>query len=84
MCAFARFTAPAVYAILSAARQIPPPARILVIDNAETPAAAGRVALGQTKLSVPLAYIHAPARNISVVRNAALDGGHRRMACLSR
>ena len=60
-------------AVLSAARQIPTPARILVIDNAETPEAAGRVALIQTRTSVPLVYVHAPARNISVARNAALD-----------
>ena len=70
ICTFHR---PAVVdAVLSAAQQTPPPARILVIDNAETPEAAGRVARIQTRTSVPLIYIHAPARNISVARNAAL------------
>lgn len=71
ICTFHR---PAVVeALLSAARQTPAPARILVIDNAETPEAAGRVARMQTRTAVPVVYIHAPARNISVARNAALD-----------
>jgi succinoglycan biosynthesis protein ExoM len=71
ICTFHR---PAVVeALLSAAAQSPPPARIVVIDNAETPEASGRVAGAQTRTAVPLVYVHAPARNISVARNAALD-----------
>lgn len=71
ICTFHR---PAVVdALLSVARQVPAPARILVIDNAETPEAAGRVRSIRTECPVPVVYIHAPARNISLARNAALD-----------
>jgi succinoglycan biosynthesis protein ExoM len=71
ICTFHR---PAVVeAILSAARQVPPPARILVIDNAETPEAAARVADAQALCAPPVVYVHAPSRNISLARNAALD-----------
>lgn len=71
ICTFQR--AAVVDAVLSAARQAPPPARIIVIDNAETPEAAERVSAAQASTAVPLTYVHAPARNISIARNAALD-----------
>ena len=71
ICTFRR---PAVVdALLSVARQVPAPARILVIDNAETPEAARRVQAVRSECSTPVVYIHAPARNISLARNAALD-----------
>lgn len=49
------------------------PRRIIVVDNAEQPEALERVALASAELRFPIAYVHAPARNISVARNAALD-----------
>ncbi|MGZ3272339.1 MAG: glycosyltransferase family 2 protein [Caulobacteraceae bacterium] len=49
------------------------PIRVVVADNDETPAAEGRIrALGE-RLGLDLDYRHAPARNISVARNACLD-----------
>jgi succinoglycan biosynthesis protein ExoM len=48
-------------------------ARAIVIDNDETPSACDRVeAIAQT-LSIPVKYVHAPANNISIARNAGLD-----------
>ncbi len=49
------------------------PKRIIVIDNAETPEALERVARATVELKLPILYLHAPARNISIARNAALD-----------
>lgn len=45
--------------------------RLIVADNDEAPSALARVKAVET--AVPLHYIHAPARNISVARNACLD-----------
>ena len=45
--------------------------RAIVADNDETPSAAGLVAA--LAAPFPIQYIHAPARNISVARNACLD-----------
>lgn len=71
ICTFHR---PAVTeAIASVAAQVPPPARILVVDNAEAPEAAERVAQARAATAVPVIYIHAPARNISIARNAGLE-----------
>jgi succinoglycan biosynthesis protein ExoM len=57
----------------SIARQDWGPVRVVVADNDETPAAESRIrALGR-RLGLDLDYRHAPARNISVARNACLD-----------
>jgi len=57
----------------SIARQGGGPIRVVVVDNDETPVAEARIrALGQ-RLGLDLDYRHAPARNISVARNACLD-----------
>ncbi len=61
-------------AIRSAAAQTLAPRhllRIIVADNDEAPSALARVKAVET--AVPLHYIHAPARNISLARNACLD-----------
>lgn len=47
--------------------------RVIVIDNDETPSAKVRVEAIATTLSVPVTYVHAPANNISLARNAGLD-----------
>lgn len=52
--------------------------RIIVADNDETPSAQARVMQTAATMQTPVQYIHAPARNISIARNACLDaaGGH--------
>lgn len=47
--------------------------RLIVADNAETPEARARVAEIARQTSVPVIYLHAPARNIAIARNACLD-----------
>jgi succinoglycan biosynthesis protein ExoM len=46
--------------------------RMIVADNDEVPSAHGRV-LQAAGGAVTVSYIHAPARNISIARNACLD-----------
>lgn len=47
--------------------------RIIVADNDETTSAATHVEAAERCMSVPVVYVHAPARNISIARNACLD-----------
>ncbi len=47
--------------------------RAIVIDNDETPSARDRVDAIAGTLSMPVLYIHAPANNISIARNAGLE-----------
>ena len=47
--------------------------RIIVADNDEDPSAKPVVAEAAADLAFPVAYVHAPARNISIARNAGLD-----------
>ncbi len=47
--------------------------RVIVADNDDTPSARGTVEAAFTKLGLNGLYIHAPARNISVARNACLN-----------
>lgn len=48
-------------------------ARIIVADNDETSSAEDRVSAVSADMKTPVLYIHAPARNISIARNACLD-----------
>ena len=48
-------------------------ARAIVIDNDETPSARDLVERVANTLSMPVTYIHAPANNISIARNAGLE-----------
>lgn len=48
-------------------------ARIIVADNDETPTARDTVEKASRGLSLPVLYTHAPARNISIARNACLE-----------
>ncbi|SDF18581.1 glycosyltransferase [Limimaricola pyoseonensis] len=60
--------------LASLARIEPPAGRrvaVIVADNDDTPSARARVEA--CALPFPLRYIHAPARNISVARNACLE-----------
>lgn len=47
--------------------------RLIVADNDETDSARAVVAAAGAALPFPCLYIHAPARNISIARNACLD-----------
>lgn len=50
--------------------------RVVVADNDETPSAEARVQQAAAALPCPVAYVHAPARNISIARNACLDAAN--------
>ncbi|MBL8551573.1 MAG: glycosyltransferase family 2 protein [Hyphomonadaceae bacterium] len=47
--------------------------RVIVADNDVEPSAQDRVAAARAELGLDIAYLHAPAQNISVARNACLD-----------
>ncbi len=47
--------------------------RTIVADNDDRPSAAERVAGAAAAMKTPVVYVHAPARNISLARNACLD-----------
>ena len=47
--------------------------RVIVADNDETAANRAQVAAWGRRLGLDLVYVHAPARNISIARNACLD-----------
>jgi succinoglycan biosynthesis protein ExoM len=47
--------------------------RLTIVDNDETDALRSTIADLATELSLPVRYVHAPAKNISIARNAALD-----------
>jgi succinoglycan biosynthesis protein ExoM len=57
----------------SIARQDAGPIRVIVVDNDETPVAEPRIRALALRLGLGLDYRHAPARNISIARNACLD-----------
>jgi succinoglycan biosynthesis protein ExoM len=52
--------------------------RIVVVDNDDTPSARPFVAAVAADVPVPVTYVHAPGRNISIARNAALDAAEAR------
>jgi len=65
--------------LASLARLEQPPGvqvRIVVADNDAEPEARERVLAAAFEHGLDLAYVHAPARNISVARNACLDAAH--------
>jgi succinoglycan biosynthesis protein ExoM len=47
--------------------------RVIVADNDDEPSAANEVARAASDMTVPVLYVHAPSRNISIARNACLD-----------
>lgn len=49
------------------------PFSVIVADNDDVPSARDKVATMSGDLPYPVTYIHAPARNISIARNACLD-----------
>lgn len=63
-------------ALLSlAVLEVPPGARlrIIVADNDKTPSARERVDALRPRIAHEIAYVHCPASNISIARNACLD-----------
>lgn len=63
-------------AMRSLSRQIAPAGvslGLIIADNDETPSARETVETLARELSIPVTYLHAPARNISIARNACLD-----------
>jgi len=60
--------------LASLSRQVGAPRfRVIVADNDEKPSAQYMVNAALTGLNLDIAYVHAPARNISIARNACLD-----------
>jgi succinoglycan biosynthesis protein ExoM len=51
---------------------------VIVADNDDTPSAKEKVQLAAQTLPFPLTYIHAPAGNISIARNACLNASDAR------
>jgi succinoglycan biosynthesis protein ExoM len=47
--------------------------RVIVADNDETDAARGTIEAAAAQAGLALTYLHAPARNICIARNAVLD-----------
>jgi succinoglycan biosynthesis protein ExoM len=72
VCTFQR---PSLHRTLAslAAQQGAPRFRVIVSDNDETPSAEALVDAARRELNLEIVYVHAPARNISIARNACLD-----------
>jgi succinoglycan biosynthesis protein ExoM len=47
--------------------------RVIIADNDLRPSAKALVSVAQQELAWPIVYVHAPASNISIARNACLD-----------
>ena len=47
--------------------------RAIVADNDDGPSAKALVEASASQMSIPVTYLHAPSRNISIARNACLD-----------
>ena len=56
-----------------AAQKGAPPMRVVIADNDDTPSAMPVAQRAQTELGLNVCYVHAPACNISIARNACLD-----------
>ncbi|WP_425228627.1 glycosyltransferase [Sphingomonas sp.] len=74
VCTYRRDTL--AHALRSIAGQVLPDGirlRVIVADNDEEPSAQARTAAAAAQLTLDCHYVHAPARNISIARNACLD-----------
>ncbi len=72
VCTFRRASLRRTLESLSA-QQGAPKFRVIIADNDETPSAQALVEQARRDLSLDITYVHAPARNISIARNACLD-----------
>ncbi|MGL5008527.1 MAG: glycosyltransferase family 2 protein, partial [Paracoccaceae bacterium] len=75
ICTFRRTSVIETLASLAALKPSSRPVSIIVADNDDEPTAAAMIAGIAAAHPFRLRYIHAPARNISVARNAILDAG---------
>lgn len=74
MCTFRRPQVAEAIAAIGKLHPIPGTAlRLVIADNDDSDSARGTVEAAARDLPFPCLYIHAPARNISVARNACLD-----------
>lgn len=73
ICTFRRASLADTLGSLAAMKRPVGPVVIIVADNDDTPSAAAAVARIAEGHPLPIRYIHAPARNISIARNAILD-----------
>ncbi len=73
ICTFRRASIADTLASLAALDLAGHQVNIIVADNDDGPTAAAEIARIATTHPLPLRYIHAPARNISVARNAILE-----------
>lgn len=77
LCTFRRASVVATLQSLAHLVQVPGTVcRIVVADNDEGPEAQRRVADAAAHHALPICYLHAPARNISIARNAILNAAH--------
>jgi succinoglycan biosynthesis protein ExoM len=53
-----------------------PPFRIIIADNDDAPSADALTMLAAAELDINIKYLHAPAGNISLARNACLEAAH--------
>jgi succinoglycan biosynthesis protein ExoM len=73
ICTFRRASIRATLASLAGLTRPANPVSIIVADNDDNPTAAAMIAKSAAMHPFPIRYIHAPARNISVARNAILE-----------
>jgi succinoglycan biosynthesis protein ExoM len=73
ICTFRRVSVADTLASLSALELAGHPVSIIVADNDDGPTAAAEIARIVATHPLPVRYLHAPARNISVARNAILE-----------
>lgn len=73
VCTFQRSTELARLLESLAAQETAPRFRVLVADNHAEPVEAAHVELLARQLALDVRYLHAPAANISIARNACLD-----------
>lgn len=78
ICTFRRAHVVETLASVAASTRPHPWRDIIVIDNDDTPSARDLVTGAAARLGLQLRHVHAPARNISIARNAALDSADTR------
>lgn len=72
VCTFRRSSLASTLASIAAQVDIPGGMRVVVADNDDTPSAEALVAGVVSETGLEITYVHAPARNISIARNACL------------
>lgn len=73
MCTFRRPQVAEAIAAIANLHPVPADLRLVVADNDDTDSARATVEAAARGLPFPCLYLHAPARNISVARNACLE-----------